>query len=51
MSARVAKTTIPKSTKAEYLRYFRQSAEEYCARADRLEARLLAGKTIKGSLT
>lgn len=42
-------TKMPKGTKAEYLRYFGELTTEYHARADRLEARLLAGGTIKGS--
>lgn len=47
-STRIAKTEMPGSSKAEYLRYFWESTEEYHARADRLEARLLGG-TMKGS--
>src|SRR5690625_29926 len=46
---RIKTTKMPGSSKAEYLRYFRESAEEYHARADRLERRLLGGGTIKGS--
>lgn len=37
------------STAREYVRYFTKLAAEYNARAERLEARVLAGRTIKGS--
>lgn len=37
------------STEVEYLRYFSQLADEHTARAQRLETRLIAGKTATGS--
>lgn len=50
MTTVIKPTVTPRySSAGEYMRYFTELAAEYTARAERLEARLSAGGTLKGS--